>query len=220
MSRDLAKQAAGRAAADLVEDGMVLGYGTGSTVEHFLERLAHRDLDVAGVPTSEATRQRCLQLGLEVLDVHEVPVVDLVVDGADELTEDLELTKGGGGALLREKVVAEMAERMLVVATPGKVVDRLCDSFPLPLEVVPFAVAPVRRRLSAGGWKVTPRDVDTDNGNRLLDARWPGGVDDPVATARELAGMAGIAEHGLFLDLATAALLGRPDESVEWIGHL
>lgn len=220
MTHDPAKQAAGWAAADLVTDGMALGYGTGSTVAFFLERLAARDLDVYGVATSEATADRCRALDLDVRTVDEVARVDLVIDGADELTTDLVLTKGGGGALLREKVVAQLADQMVVIATPDKLVDRLGATFALPIEVVPFAVAPVRRRLEQWGCEVALRDGITDNENRILDAHLRDGIDDPVAYAHALADVAGIAEHGLFIDLATAALLGQPDGSVTWIGHL
>ena len=213
-----AKRAAGRAAADRVTDGMVLGLGTGSTVAHFLDGLAERGVDVAGVPTSSATAERCRQLGIRLLDPADVEELDLCVDGADELTPELVLTKGGGGALLREKVVASMAREMLVIATPDKVVERLGDTFPLPLEVVPFAVVPVRRRLERLGCTVTERDggsYRTDNGNAILDARFPGGIADPSATAALLADVPGVAEHGLFVGLARAAVLGRDDGSVE-----
>lgn len=215
-----AKKAAGEAAAALIEDGMVLGFGTGSTVAWFLQALARRELDIHGVATSVETEEQGAALGLDIRSVEEIPRVDLVVDGADELTPDLTLTKGGGGALLREKVVAEMADEMLVIATPDKVVHRLGDTFPLPLDVVPFAIAPIRRRLAARGWEVTTRDSLTDNGTRILDARIPGGISDPPAEALALSTMAGIAEHGLFIDLATAAVLGSPDGSVQWIGAL
>lgn len=215
-----AKRAAGEAAAAVVEDGMVLGLGTGSTVAWFLRALAARGLDVRGVATSVATEQAGAALGLDIRSVEDVAHVDLVVDGADELTRDLTLTKGGGGALLREKVVAEMADRMLVIATPDKIVDRLGDSFPLPIEVVPFAVAPVRRRLQAQGWEVVSRSGLTDNGNQILDARMPGGIDDPAVAAVRLSTIAGIAEHGLFIGLATAAVIGSDDGSTAWIGSL
>lgn len=217
---DPAKEAAGRAAAAAVEDGMLLGYGTGTTVARFLDALAGRSLNVAGVATSEATSRRCHELGLEVRSVADVARVDLVVDGADELTPDLALTKGGGAALLREKVVAQMADDMLVIASPDKVVDRLGDTFPIPVEVVPFAREPVRRMLEARGCDVVDRGQQTDNGNLVLGARVPGGITDLHAWAGDVAGIAGIAEHGLFLDLASAAVLGRPDGSVEWIGTL
>lgn len=209
------KQAAGRAAADRVADGMLLGLGTGSTVAHFLDRLAERGLsDIAGVPTSDATAQRCDQLGIRLVDPAEATMLDLCVDGADELTPDLVLTKGGGGALLREKVVATMSRDMLVIATPDKVVDRLGDGFALPVEVVPFAVGPVTRRLEALGFHVQPRgggDYRTDNGNLVLDCSIPGGIEDPRTVDVTLARVPGIAEHGLFVDLATRAILGHDD---------
>lgn len=220
MGSDDAKRAAGEAAAGVVCDGMVVGLGTGSTVAWFLRALAARALDVHGVATSVATEEAGAALGLDIRSVEDVAHVDLVVDGADELTRDLTLTKGGGGALLREKVVAEMADRMLVIATSDKVVGRLGASFPLPIEVVPFAVAPVRRRLEAQGWEVVLRGALTDNGNHILDARMPGGIEDPAAEAVTLSTIAGIAEHGLFIGLATAAVLGSPDGSVDWIGSL
>lgn len=212
---DTAKRAAGRAAAAQVEDGMLLGLGTGSTVAHFLDHLAERGLaDVAGVPTSEATAAHCRRLGIRLLDPGDVATLDLCVDGADELTPGLVLTKGGGGALLREKTVATMSRDMIVIATPDKVVDRLGDSFPLPVEVVPFARGPVTRRLEGLGFHVQPRDASeyvTDNGNLVLDCRLPGGIEDPEVMDVALAMIPGIAEHGLFVDLASLAVLGHDD---------
>lgn len=212
-----AKQAAGEAAAGLVEDGMVLGLGTGSTVAAFLDALAtRRDRgeipNILGLPTSERTGSRALELGIPVTTADDVAQLDLVVDGADELTPRLELTKGGGGALLREKVVAAMGRRFVVIADAAKVVDRLGDSFALPVEVVPFAVAPVTRRLSGLGGVVARRQgadgpASTDNGNALLDVRFPGGIEDPQALATTLSCIPGVAEHGLFLGLASEAIL-------------
>lgn len=210
---DEAKRAAGHAAAEHVTAGMRLGLGTGSTVTHFLDRLAERGLeDVAGVPTSSATAEHCRELGIALLDAADVEALDLCVDGADELTRDLVLTKGGGGALLREKVVATMSSRMVVIATPDKVVDRLGASFPLPVEVVPFAQGPVTRRLAALGFHVQPRgDYRTDNGNLVLDCSIPGGIEDPEVMDATLAMVPGIAEHGLFVELASWAILGHED---------
>ncbi|MGH3443334.1 MAG: ribose-5-phosphate isomerase RpiA [Nitriliruptorales bacterium] len=212
------KRAAGRAAAELVEGGMRLGLGTGSTVAHFLEALAERDLDVAGVPTSESTATRCRELGIAVLPPDEVHDLDLTVDGADELERALNLTKGGGGALLREKVVAWNSRRVVVIATPDKVVDRLADSFPLPVEVVVFAEASVRRALEALGFEVRVRDggdYRTDDGNLVLDARADGGIEDPARMEMILAMIPGIAESGLFVDLCDVALLGHDDGTVQ-----
>lgn len=220
MTTDRAKQAAGEAAAELVGPGMRLGLGTGSTVAYFLDALAARGLDVAGVPTSEATAARCRELGIELLDPATTEALDLCVDGADELDRGLNLTKGGGGALLREKVVASLAARMVVIATPDKVVDRLGDSFPLPVEVVPFALGPVRRRLQGLGFEPSERRAGgelqlTDNGNAIVDCRMRGGIADPVALETELALTPGVAESGLFIGMATLALLGSSDGTVE-----
>jgi len=218
---DPAKDAAGRAAAALVEDGMVLGLGTGSTVERFLVALAGRGLAVSGVPTSEATRRRCEELGIATLDPGDVDALDLAVDGADELTRDLVLTKGGGGALLREKVVAAMADRFIVIATTDKLVERLGTTFPLPVEVVPFALVPVRRSLEADGLTVSERrsadgsPYRTDNGNAVLDARIDGGFEDPELVDVWVSMLPGVVTSGLFVDLATEALLGTPDGRVE-----
>ena len=218
---DDAKRAAALAAAGLVEDGMRLGLGTGSTVAFFLEDLAGRGLDVAGVPTSEDTAERCRQLGIPLLDPATTHHLDLAVDGADELDEELSLTKGGGGALLREKVVAAMAERFVVIATPDKVVERLGDTFALPVEVVPFAIGPVRRRLEELGFEVVERAggageaYRTDNGNAMLDCRMPGGIEDPAVTDVTVGLLAGVCETGLFVEMAEQALLGHDDGRVD-----
>lgn len=209
------KRAAGEAAAELVESGMCLGLGTGSTVAYFLDALAARQLDVAGVPTSEATAARCRELGIDLLGLDDIDRLDLVVDGADELTPQLDLTKGGGGALLREKVVASMGERFVVIATPDKVVDRLGASFPLPVEVVDFAVPEVTRRLRAlGATSIAARgdgEYRTDNGNVILDATFEEGIADVDVLDVALALVPGVAEHGLFVGMASEALLGGVD---------
>lgn len=221
---DEGKRVAGWAAAAHVEDGMRLGLGTGSTVAHFLDAIADRGLhDISGVPTSVATAARCRELGIRLLDTAEVDRLDLCVDGADELTDDLVLTKGGGGALLREKVVAAMSDRMVVIATPDKLVERLGRTFGLPIEVVPFAYGPVRRRLEELGFRVEPRDdggYRTDNDNLVLDCWMPEGIVEPAVMDATLGMIPGIAEHGLFVDLASAALLGHADGQVTTIGDL
>ncbi|MBW3561667.1 MAG: ribose-5-phosphate isomerase RpiA [Actinobacteria bacterium] len=211
------KRAAAHAALELVEDGMRLGLGTGSTVAHFLGGLAERELDIAGRPTSEATAARCHELGLTLLDASDDGDLDLCVDGADEIDRELTLTKGGGGALLREKVVAWSSSRMVVIATPDKLVDRLADTFPLPIEVIPFARGPVDRALTEMGFEVSVRDhgdYRTDNGNEILDARMPGGLEEPGTMELLLALVPGIAESGLFVGLADLALLGDDDGTI------
>lgn len=207
------KRAAAMAALELIEDGMRLGLGTGSTTRLLLEAIAARGLDVTGVPTSAATEAYCRELGIGLLSPGEVARLDLAIDGADQLDRALTATKGGGGALLREKVVAAMAERFVLIATTDKLVERLADSFPLPVEVVPFAVAPVTRRLRARGYEVTLRTagagpaVVTDNGNHVLDARLPGGLEDPGAEDAWMNSVPGVVTCGLFVGLADLALL-------------
>lgn len=210
---DVGKRAAGEAAAELVEDGMRLGLGTGSTVAYFLDAVAARGLDVAGVPTSEATAARCRELGIGLLDTAEVVRLDLCVDGADELDAALQLTKGGGGALLREKVVATLSDRFVVIATLDKLVTRLGDTFAVPIEVVPFAVGPVTRSLTDLGFEPSVRlqgegAYRTDNGNAIVDARYAGGVEDPAVADVRIGLLPGVVETGLFIDLADLALLG------------
>ena len=222
---DPAKDAAGRAAVELVRPGMRLGLGTGSTVDRFLVALAAAGLDVAGVPTSRATELRCAELGIPLLQPGEVEVLDLIVDGADELTSDLVLTKGGGGALLREKVVASMGERFAVIATVDKLVPRLGDTFAVPVEVVPFALDPIRRELGREGLEVRERmssdgaSYRTDNGNAILDMRLDGGLLDPEQVDVWITMLPGVVTSGIFVDLATEALLGRPDGTVETLSR-
>ena len=220
LTSDARKRAAALAALELIQDGMQLGLGTGSTVAHLLEAIAERGLEVAGVPTSQATEAHCRELGIRLLDPSEVERLDLAVDGADELDRALTATKGGGGALLREKVVAAMSERFVVIATSDKLVDRLGDTFPLPVEVVPFAEGPVTRRLRDRGYDVRLRTagegpaVVTDNGNHLLDARRVGGIDDPAVEELAITALPGVVECGLFVDLVDQALLADEDGRV------
>lgn len=211
------KRLAAEAALSAITPGMQLGLGTGSTVAEFLTVLAHADLGIAGMPTSEATATRCRELGITLLEPHQVARLDLTVDGADELDIDLQATKGGGGALLREKVVASISERMLVIATHDKLVERLADSFALPVEVVPFAHTVVTHRLERLGFQVTVRrnasgeTVHTDNHNMVLDARFPGGITDPAGVDVEIGMIPGVVTSGLFIDLVTEAFLAAPD---------
>ena len=218
MSDDLKKQAAEAALAH-VRGGMRLGLGTGSTAAHFIEALATRvraGLEVIGVPTSEQTARQATQAGIELSTLDETPRLDLTVDGADEIGPGLVMIKGGGGALLREKIVAYASERMLVVADETKVVDAL-GAFPLPVEVVSFGLAATRiaivtatRRLGLAG-ELTLREhagrtFQTDSGNFILDASF-GPIPDPQALASALASIPGVVEHGLFIGLASMALV-------------
>jgi ribose 5-phosphate isomerase A len=217
MTPDERKRAAALAAADLLEDGMQLGLGSGTTMEHLLAAIAERGLDVAGVPTSDAVSAYCRELGIPLLDPAEVDRLDLAIDGADQLDEELTATKGGGGALLREKVVASMADRFVLIATTDKLVPRLADSFPLPVEVVPFAVGPVMRQLRARGYEVALRRagegpaVVTDNGNNLVDLHLDGGIEDPAVEDAWITMVPGVVATGLFVELSDLALLADED---------
>lgn len=218
MSADDQKRASGEAAAALVENGMVVGLGTGSTAAWFVKALAARKLDIRGVPTSVATAQLAESLGLALTSLDEVQSIDLTVDGADEVGPGLALIKGGGAALLREKLVWEASKRCVTIADAAKVVDQL-GAFALPIEVVAFGHKTTALRLDAVfkacGIAVTPKlrvkdgqPVATDGGNLIYDAAC-GVIPDPARLAAALKSVTGVVEHGLFLDLATEALIGR-----------
>jgi len=225
---DEQKRAAGEAAAELVESGMIVGLGTGSTAAWFVRALARRmeadRLDVRGVPTSTATRSLAEVLGVPLLELGQVEI-DLTVDGADEIGPGLQLIKGGGAALLREKLVWEASRRCVVIADAAKRVRRL-GAFPLPIEVIPFAHKTTALRLCdaltecdiAVAPRLRVRDgapVLTDQGNLIYDAPC-GEIVDPALLAAALKSVTGVVDHGLFLDLADEALIGS-DAGVERI---
>jgi ribose 5-phosphate isomerase A len=218
------KRAAAARALTLVSDGMKLGLGTGSTAKHFVALLGDRvrdGLDVVGVPTSEATRAQAQAAGIRLATLDEFPELDLTVDGADELDDALNLVKGGGGALLREKIVAAASRRMVVIADASKRVARL-GRFPLPIEVVPFGLEATRRAVaraiavSGASGELRLRSATdnapyvTDGGHFILDAHL-GTIEAPDALAAALATVPGVVEHGLFLGLATGAVLATED---------
>jgi ribose 5-phosphate isomerase A len=218
MNVDESKRAAGEAAAALVAPGMIVGLGSGSTAAHFVRSLASRRLDIQCVPTSEATAALARDVGLALIDLDEAGVIDLTVDGADEIGPGLSLIKGAGGALLREKLVWEASRRCVVVADPSKVSRQLGAAYPLPIEVVPFGHTTTLGRIIAGladcGVVASPRlrrrdgaPVITDSGNLLYDAPC-GAILDPHAVEAALKSITGVVEHGLFLNLAREALIG------------
>jgi len=219
------KEIAGHRAAEMVEDGMTVGLGTGSTVHFTLERLADRvakeGLAIRGVPTSVETERKAQALGIPLATLDEVESIDLTIDGADEIDPAFDLTKGGGGALLREKVVAFISTREVIVVGRNKVVERLGTTFLLPVEVVPFARAMVAREITRLGAEPVLRVTEpgepylTDNGNQILDCRFPEGIPDPAATEIELARIPGIVESGLFVGLAQVVVIGDDDGTVE-----
>lgn len=216
---DQQKRAAAARAIEFVRPGMRLGLGTGSTAAHFVALLGERvraGLDVVGVPTSEATRRQAEQEGIELTTLDDLSALDLTVDGADEIGLDLALIKGGGGALLREKIVAAASARMIVIADESKHVDAL-GKFPLPVEVAPFGLGATRRAVEAATGGVVEarlRKKDghpfvTDGGHFILDLAL-GRIADPPELAARLNAIPGVMEHGLFIGLASAAILAGP----------
>lgn len=219
------KEIAGQRAAEMVEDGMTVGLGTGSTVHFTLERLADRvakeGLAMRGVPTSLETERKAQALGIPLVTLLDVEAIDLTIDGADEIDPAFHMIKGGGGALLREKVVAYISRRVAIVVGRNKVVECLGTTFLLPVEVVPFACAMVAREITRLGAEPVLRVTQpsqptlTDNGNQILDCRFPQGIPDPAAMEVQLARIPGIVESGLFVGLAQVLVIGDDDGTVE-----
>jgi ribose 5-phosphate isomerase A len=216
---ELKRQAAARA-LEHVRDGMKLGLGTGSTAKHFVELLGERvrsGLNVIGVPTSEATRADALRCGIPLTTLDDLDRLDLTVDGADEIDPSLNLVKGGGGALLREKIVAAASDRMIVIADDSKWVDVL-GRFPLPVEVVPFGLKATQRAMGrafaesgVSGQMVLRKGKDghvfvTDGGHWIVDAHL-GRITDAPRLSSLLNSIPGVVEHGLFIGLASTAIL-------------
>jgi ribose 5-phosphate isomerase A len=224
VSAEAYKRAAAARAVEFVRPGMRLGLGTGSTAQAFVELLAQRvkaGLDVVAVPTSEATRALAGKLGIALTTLDDTPELDLTVDGADEIGPDLALIKGGGGALLREKIVASASATMVVIADASKLVAAL-GRFPLPVEIAPFGATATRRAVEAAAAAAgCPGPVKlrlaqnghafvTDGGHWLLDAQLQR-IADPQALAVRLAAVPGVMEHGLFIGLARTAIVAGPD---------
>lgn len=218
------KAVAGRAAADLVPDGAIVGLGTGSTVHFTLLRLAERmrsdGLRILGIPTSLDTERKARELAIPLTTLDDVEAIDVTVDGADEIDGRFDMIKGGGGALLREKVVASITKRQIVVVGPNKLVARLGTTYALPVEVAPFARGTVLRALRRLGADPIQRTRDgvvvrTDNGNELVDVRFADGIADAAALDRAIDAIPGVVETGLFLGLAHVLVVGHPDGRVE-----
>lgn len=215
MTQDEAKRAVAKRAVEFVEEGMRVGLGTGTTSTMFIEELGKRvreGLHIRCVASSEASFKYGQSLGIEVTTLDDLPHLDLYVDGADEVGPGLALIKGGGGALLREKIVASAADRYLVVVDSSKVVDYL-GRFPLPIEVIKMALPVVRPQLQELGLNPMQRlsksgdgPYLTDEGNYILDCHCAR-IEDPAATAAALRAIVGVVEHGLFLNMAWRALV-------------
>lgn len=217
MERDVYKATAGRLAVDMVESGMVLGLGTGSTAAHAVHEIGvrlsdGRLTDIAGIPTSHATAAQAASLDIPLLEPGEA-AIDLAIDGADEIAPDLALTKGGGGALLREKVIAAAAARFLVIADDSKVVAALGSTFDIPLEVAKFGVRITLGVLADFGTPVLRGGDEpfvTDNGNFVVDLAVDP-IRDPAAFDTAVAAIPGVLATGLFVGIADEAIVVGAD---------
>jgi len=224
MTQDEAKLAVAKRATEFVRDGMVVGLGTGSTATMFIRELAAKKRKIRCVASSDASHELGRSLGMDVQTLEELPELDLYVDGADEVCRkdgSLDLIKGGGGALLREKIVSSAAREFLVVVDSSKVVETL-GRFPLPVEVIRMALPLVEPRLRDLGLNPKLRQKKdgrgsfvTDEGNAILDCA-AGRIEEPEALAAELKSIVGVVEHGLFLGMATLALVAGEDGVIEY----
>lgn len=218
------KQIAAETAVGYLQSGMVIGLGTGSTARFAILRIAQlrRDgalTDIICIPTSKETEELAQSLGIPLTTLQEHPDIDITIDGADEVSADLDLIKGGGGALLREKIVAQASMRNIIITDAGKLSEKLGEKWCIPIEVIPFALEPEKRFLESIGATVTTRSSQdgssfiTDEHNLILDARF-GVLQDPASLSVMLNERAGIVEHGLFLGIATEVIAAFPGEVV------
>jgi ribose 5-phosphate isomerase A len=222
MANDQEKEAAARASLQFVKDGQVVGLGTGSTAAYFIKLLGEKVKDgmrVRGIPTSDRSRELAESLGIPLTTLDECQEIAVTVDGADEVDPQLRLIKGGGGAMLREKIVASATKQLVIVGDATKQVPVL-GKFPLPVEVIQFAQALVAKRITALGAQVSVRKNGdgtpyvTDERNHILDCRF-GQIADADRLARQLSEMPGVVEHGLFIGMASVVLFARGSEIVE-----
>lgn len=220
-----AKQAAGKAAAALVQNGMLVGLGTGSTAIFFIDSLIDRcrneGLKISVFPSSERSAKQALTGGIPLCNENLVTSLDLTVDGADEIDHKKQMIKGGGGAMLREKIVASMSQEMIVIVDPSKVVDTL-GGCPLPVEVVPFAYHATLHRIRSQGYdgamrfdKDTKKLFVTDNGNYIIDIHFPERCRSPELDQAILRDIPGVVETGFFFGLAGRVIIGQYDGSVK-----
>lgn len=217
MTQDELKALVGKAAIEYVEEGSIVGVGTGSTVNFFIDELATIKHKIQGaVSSSEASTQRLKEHGIEVFELNEVDRIPVYVDGADESNQVLELIKGGGGALTREKIIAAVAEKFICIADESKLVRRLGE-FPLPIEVIPMARSYVAREIvKLGGDPVYRTGFTTDNGNVILDVHSLE-INEPIKLERILNNIVGVVTNGLFAERAADVLLLGKQDTVETI---
>lgn len=217
MTQDELKQLVGKAAVDFIEDGMVVGLGTGSTVKYMVdflgEKVKSENMNIVGVPTSDRTAKQARDLGITVKNVDEVDHIDLTIDGADQIDKNFQGIKGGGAAHLWEKIVAINSTKNMWIVDESKMADEL-GSFPLPLEVIPYGSTQLLKRLDEKGYHPEFRMTDdnkhvtTDSNNYIIDLHM-GTITDPFTLAKDLDSMTGIVEHGLFLDMVNTVIVGR-----------
>jgi ribose 5-phosphate isomerase A len=216
--RDLERKNAAVEAVKYINDNDIVGLGTGSTAVFAIHRIAElvkEGLKIKGVPTSENSALLATQLGIEVIDINLVTAIDITIDGADEFNSARQLIKGGGGALFREKIVASLSKKEIIIADSGKYVDKL-GKFKVPVEVVPLALSYVQHQLLELGAVGSIREKEhipfiTDNGNYIIDADF-GLIEDPAALSMQLKQIDGVLAHGLFIDLATLVIMGADAE--------
>jgi ribose 5-phosphate isomerase A len=216
------KEEAARASVKLVRDGDIVGLGTGSTATYAVRFLGERvqaGLKIRGIPTSVHTQELAASLGIPLTTLDKFQEIDITIDGADEVDTGLRLIKGGGGALLREKIVASASKKLVIIADSSKQVPVL-GKFPVPVEIIKFAEALVAKKIAALGAKVTVRGAAagtpfiTDEGNHILDCNFER-IPDPPALACALENIPGVVEHGLFIGMASVALIGTGGQVIE-----
>lgn len=216
------KKMAALEAVKEIKDGMTVGLGTGSTAYyaiHAVAGLIQQGMNLKTIPTSEQTRQMSVELGIPMVDINSIDLIDVTIDGADEFTQNLELIKGGGGALLREKIVASITKKQIIITDSSKMVHRL-GKFKVPVEVIPMACSYVIRQLSAIGGiglvrKKDGKDYITDQGNLIIDADF-GLIENPAILDEQLNQIVGVVEHGLFIGLAHKVIMIKDGAAITY----
>lgn len=216
MQQEKAKDAASIRALEEVHDGMVIGLGTGTTAAHFIKHLIQKKPTIQAVATSIASEKLARQGNIPLLDINTLTTLDLTVDGADEIDPQKRLIKGAGGAFVREKIIATMSKKMIVIADESKFVQTL-GRCPLPIEVIPFGIESTKKQIQelgySGSWRKTENNTPyvTDNGNWIFDLHFSTPLDTPEDLQTKLLQIPGVVETGLFLNLATQVILGKED---------